>query len=71
MVPLSEVLPTLISDVEKLVKVSAFVARFDNCGKGSHVIFFALHVSPFATPTFLLDERRMGIHASFLLSLLT
>ncbi len=71
MVPLLEVFPTLISDVGKLVNVSAVVARFDNCGKGSRVTFFALHLPPFATLTFLLDERRMGIHASFLLSLLT
>ncbi len=53
------------------MNVSAVVARFDNCGKGSRVTFFALHLPPFATSTFLLDERRMGIHASFLLSLLT
>ena len=53
------------------MNVSAFVARFDNCGKGSRVTFFALHVSPFTTPTFLFDERKMGIHASFLSSLLT
>ena len=52
MVPSPEVFPTLISDVGKLVKVSAFVAHFDNCGKGSCVLCFALHVSPFATPTF-------------------
>ncbi len=71
MVPSSEVFPTLISDVGKLVNVSAVVARFDYCGKGSHVTFFALHLPPFATSTFLLDERRMGIHASFLSSLLT
>ena len=71
MVPSSEVFPTLISDVGKLVNVSAVVARFDSCGKGSRVTFFALHVSPFATPTFLYDERKMGIHASFLSSSLT
>ena len=71
MVSLSEVLSTLINDVGKLVNVSACVARFDKCGKGSQVTCFALHVLPFATPTFLLDERRMGIHASFLSSLLT
>ena len=71
MVPLSEVFPTIINDVGKLVNVYAFVARFDNCGKGSCVTFFALHVPPFAPLTFLLDARRMGIHASFLLSLLT
>ena len=71
MVPSLEVFPTLISDVGKLVNVSAVVAGFDNCGKGSSVTFFALHFPPFATLTFLFDERRMGIHASFLLSLLT
>jgi hypothetical protein len=71
MVPSLEVFPTLISDVGKLLNVSAVVASSDNCGKGSRVTFFALHFPPFATSTFLLDERRMGIHASFLLSLLT
>ena len=71
MVPLSEVFPTLINDVWKLANVSAVVARFDNYGKGSRVTFFALHVSPFAPPTYLLDERKMGMHASFLSSLLT
>ncbi len=71
MVPSLEVFPTLISNVGKLENVSAFVARFDNCEKGSHVTFVALHVSPFATPTFLFDEPKMGMHASFLSSLLT
>ena len=71
MVPSSDVFPTLINDVGKLVNVSAVVARFDSCGKGSRVTFFALHVSPFATLTFLFDERKMGMHASFLSSSLT
>ena len=71
MVPSSEVFSSLINNVGKLVNVSAFVACFYNCGKGSRVTFVALHVPPFATLTFFLDERRMGIHASFLLSLLT
>ena len=71
MVLLSEVSPTLINDVGKLVNVSACVARFDNCGKGSQVTRFALHVLPFATPTCLFDERKMGMCASFLLSLHT
>ena len=62
---------TLINDVGKLVNVFACVARFDNCGKGSRVAYFSLHVLPFATPTCLLDKRNMGIRASFLLSLLT
>ena len=52
MVPLSEVFPILISDVGKLVNLSAVVARFDSCGKGSRVTFFALHFPPFATSTF-------------------
>ena len=71
MVLLLEVFPTLINDVGKLVNVSACDARFDNCGKGSLVTCSALHVLPFAIPTCLLDERKMGILASFLLSLLT
>ncbi len=70
MVPSLEVFPTLISEVGKLVNVSAVVARSENCGKGSRVTFFALHLPPFATLTFLLDDHRMGIHASFLSSLL-
>ena len=53
------------------MNLSACVACFDNCGKVSQVTCFALHVLPFATPTRLLDERKMGISASFLLSLLT
>ena len=63
--------PTLINDVGKMVNESADDANFDNCGKGSCVTLFALHVPPFATSTFLIDERRMGIHASFLSSSLT
>ena len=35
MVPSSAVLPTLISEVGKLLNVSAFAARFDNCLNGS------------------------------------
>ena len=71
MVPLLEVLPTLINDVGKLANVSACAARFDNCGKGSQVTCLALHSLPFASLPFLLDEHKMGIHASFLSSLLT
>ena len=71
MVPLLEVFPALINDVGKLVNVSACVARFDNCGKGSWVTCFALHVLLLASPTLLLDERKMGIHAYFLSSSLS
>ena len=71
MVPSLEVFTTLINDVGKLVNVSSVVARFDNCGKGSRVTFFALYVPPFATSTFFLDERRIGILTSFLSSMLT
>ena len=46
MVPLLEVFSTLISDVGKLVNVSAFVARFDNCGKGSRVTLFCVACVP-------------------------
>jgi hypothetical protein len=54
--------------VGKLANVSAVVARLDNCGKGSRMTFFALHVSPFFTLTFLFDERKMVMGASFLSS---
>ena len=63
--------PSLINNVRKLVNLSAVVACFDNCGKGSHMTFFALHVSPFATLNFLFDELKIGMHASFLSSFLT
>ena len=66
MVPLSEVFPTLINDVGKLVNVSACVTCVDSCGKGSRVTCFALHVLPLATLTHLFDEGKMGISASFL-----
>ena len=49
-----------------LVCIASIVCFVDDCGKGSCMTCFALHVSPFATPTFFLDERKMGIHASFL-----
>ena len=71
MVLLSEVFPMFINDVGKLVKVSACVACFDNFGKGSQVTCVASHVSPFATPACMLDECKMGIHASFLSTSLT
>ena len=70
MVTSLEVFPTFINDVGKLVAVSAFVARIDNW-KGSCVTCFSLHVSSFATLTFLFDEHKMGMHVSFLSSLLT
>ena len=51
MVPSSEVFPTLISDIGKLVNVYAFVARFDNCGKGSRVTFLRQEGAHFRTQT--------------------
>jgi hypothetical protein len=64
-VPSSAVFPTLMSDVGKPLKVSALDARSDNCGNGSRVTFDALHVSPFATLTLLVDFRKIGIPAAF------
>ena len=66
MVPSSAVFPTLMSDDGKSLKVSALDARSDNCGNGSCVTFDALHISPFATLTLLVDFRKIGIPAAFL-----
>ena len=66
MVPSSAVFPTLMSDVGKSLNVSARDARSDNCVKGSFVTFSALHISPFATITRLVDFRRIGNPAAFL-----
>jgi hypothetical protein len=66
-VPSSDVLPTLISDVRKLSNVSACLALSDNCGNGNVVEYFALQMSPIATLTRLVDALSMGIRA-FILS---
>ena len=60
MVPSSEVLPTLMREVGKLLKVSAWVALLDNFLIGSFVTNWALLVLPLATPTRLVDHRSIG-----------
>ena len=59
-VPSSAVLPTLIREVGKSLKVSACAALADNCGIGNFVTYCAVLVLPFATPTLFLDLRRIG-----------
>ena len=60
MVPSSEVLPTLMREVGKSLKVSAWAAVGDRCWTGSLVTNCALLVFPLATPTRLLDRQRIG-----------
>ena len=59
-VPSSDVLPTLINECGNYVNVSAVLADVDKDLNGSCVVNFALHVSPLATFTFLLDLRKIG-----------
>ena len=51
----SAVLPTLISELGKSLKVSARDAVCDSCQKGSCVTFSALLMLPLATPIHLFD----------------
>jgi hypothetical protein len=64
MVPSSEVLPTLISDVGKSSKVSAWFAFDDSCWNGSWVTCFAILLPPLATPTRLVDRQSIGSPAA-------
>ena len=59
-VPSSAVLPTLINECRNSVNVSAVLADVDNDSSGSCVANFALHVSPLATFTFLIDLCKIG-----------
>ena len=69
-VPSSEVVATLISDVGNCSNVSACVAFAKSCGNWSVVMCFALLVSPFATLSLFVDAHSIGIRASFLSALL-
>ena len=62
-VPSSDVFPTLINDDGKSSNVSAVLAVSDRCSNGRLVTRFALLTPPFATPTLLLDCRRIGSRA--------
>ena len=68
-VPSLAVLPTLINECGNYVNVSAALADVDNEWNGSCVVNFALHVSPLATFTFLLDLHRIGSCDCFWFSL--
>jgi len=59
-VPLLAVLPTLINECGNSLKVVAALADFDNALNGSCVVNCALHVSPLATFTLLIDFHRIG-----------
>ena len=63
-VPSSAVLPTLINDVGKLSKVSAWLAFDDNCWNGSCVTCLALLLPPLATPTRSVERFRVGSFAA-------
>ena len=66
-VPLSDVLPTLVKDVENSLKVSAWAAFGDSCWNGSLVTYFPLLVPPLATPTLVVDRCRIRRPALILL----
>ncbi len=59
-VPSSDVLPTLIRDVGKSWNVSACLDCADSFQKGSWVMYLALLVPPFATPTRRVEGLRIG-----------
>ena len=54
-VPSSDVLPTLISEVENSLNVSASAAFLKIYGNGSEVTYLPLQAPPLDTPTFLFD----------------
>jgi len=59
-VPLSDVLPTLISELGKSLNESALAARSDNCLNGRRLTCLAVLVPPFVTPTRFVDGRKIG-----------
>ena len=54
-VPSSDILPTLISELGKLLNESALAARSDNCLNGRRLTYRAVLVPPLATPTRFVD----------------
>ena len=59
-VPLSDVLPTLISELGKWTNESALAARSDSCLNGRRLTCRAVLVPPLATPTCFVDGRMIG-----------
>ena len=58
--PLSDVLPTLSSEVGNYLNVSASAALLESCGNGSEVTYLPLQAPPLATPTFLSTILNIG-----------
>jgi hypothetical protein len=58
-VPSSDVLPMLIRDVGKSWNVSACLDHADSFQKGSWVMYLALLVPPFASPTHHVEGLRI------------
>ena len=59
-VPSSDVLPTLISELGKSLNESALAAWSDNCLNGRRLTCLAVLVPPLATPTRFVDGRKIG-----------
>ena len=59
-VPSSDILPTLISELGKSSNESALAARLDNCLNGRQLTCLAVLVPPLATPTHFVDGRNIG-----------
>ena len=59
-VPLSDVLPTLISELGKSLIESALAARLDSCLNGRRLTCRAVLVPPLATPTRFVDGHVIG-----------
>ena len=64
--PLSDIFPTLISDVGDSSNVSAFAVLLESCGNGSVVTYLLLQVPSLATPNFLADTHNICRHNVFL-----
>jgi hypothetical protein len=59
-VPSSDVLPTLISELGKSLNESALAAQSDNCLNGRRLTYRAVLLPPLATPTCFVDGRKIG-----------
>ena len=58
--PLSYVLPTLISNVGDYLNLSVSAALLEIFRNGSVVTYLKFQAPPLATPTFLADTRNIG-----------
>ncbi len=59
-VPSSDVLPTLISELGKSSNESALAAWSDSCLNGRRLTCLAVLVPPLATPTHFVDGHKIG-----------